>query len=141
MVSALTRWSPTCSRLRSWDQLFNEFFRPTWAETSAWHAPTSIWEGDDHFSVEVELPGVHNDDVDVTVEKDVLRITAERRPPEDERTYLHLERRYGKLERTVSLPDTVDAGAVGAEFKDGILHIKLAKKPETQPKKISVKPA
>ncbi len=141
MVSSFMRRGPTCSRLGSLDHLLNDFFRPPSAETSAWHAPTSIWEAEDHFSVEVELPGVHNDDIDVTVEKGVLRVTAERKPPEDERTYLHLERRHGKLERTISLPDTVDAGAVEAELKDGILHVRLAKKPETQPKKISVKSA
>ena len=141
MVSSLTRWGPTCSRFGSLDHLLNDFFRPTSEATSTWYAPISIWEDEDHFSVEVDLPGVQNDDIDVTVEKDVLQVTAECKPPEDERTYLHLERRYGKFERAVSLPDTIDCGSVEAELKDGILHIKLAKKPVTQPKKISVKSA
>ena len=141
MISSLTRWRPTCSEFGSLDDLFNDLFRPPLVETTTWLAPISIWEGEDHFSVEVELPGVHNDDIDVTVEKNVLQVTAQRKPPEDERTYLHLERRHGKLERTFSLPDTVDAGSVEAELKDGVLHITLAKKPETQPKKISVKSA
>ena len=141
MVSALTRWGPTGSRCGSLDHLFDDFFRPRSSETPTWYAPTSIREGEDHFSVEVELPGVHNDDIDLTVEKDVLRVTAERKPPEDDQAYLHLERRCGKFERTVSLPDTVDTGSVEAELKNGVLHIKLVKKPETQPKKISVKTA
>jgi len=143
---ALTRWSPAYSRrLGSLDQLFESFFgSPSGGDSSAtpsWRAPASIWEDDDHFCVEVELPGVGKEDIDVTVDMDVLRITAERKPPADERTYLHLERRYGRLERTFSLPDTVDGESVEAEYRRGVLHVKLAKKPESQPKKISVKSA
>jgi len=104
-----------------------------------WRAPLAIWEDDDVFHVEAEMPGVADEDIDVTVEKNVLTIKAERKLSDEDREYMYLERRFGEVERTITLPDTVDATAVEAELSSGVLHMKLAKKPESQPKKIEVK--
>ena len=66
-------------------------------------------------------------------------MSAERKAPEGERNYLHHERAYGKIERVITLPETVDSEKIDAELKDGVLRLQLAKKPELQPKKIQVK--
>jgi HSP20 family protein len=128
------------SAQRELDTWFDQFFgnaRPA----QAWYAPASLWEGEEHFHIELEVPGVKHDDIELTFEKGVLRIAAERKPAEEKRKYWHQERRYGRVERYVSLPESVDPDSIEAELREGVLHVTLAKKPEAQPKKIGVKVA
>ena len=119
------------------DTLFNHFFRAE--DVATWRAPASIWEADNTFHIEVDAPGVTKDDVELTFEKGALQITLERKAPEGERTTWHNERGYGKVSRSVSLPDTVDPGTITAELNNGVLHVTIAKLPEAQPKRIDVK--
>lgn len=125
------------SHLPELDLFFNQIFRPE--EGAAWNAPTAIWEAGDTYHIEVEAPGVAQDAVELTFDKGTLRITLERSAPEGERTNWHNERRYGKVSRSVSLPDTVDPDSIAAELASGVLHVTIAKRPEAQPKKIDVK--
>jgi HSP20 family protein len=103
-----------------------------------WQAPAAIWEEDGRWCLEIELPGVKQENVDVTLDKNALRIVAERQAPED-RKYFHQERTFGRIERLITLPETVDADGIDAELRDGVLTLALAKRPELQPRKISVK--
>lgn len=119
------------------DNLFNHFFRPE--EVAMWRAPASIWEADNAFHIEVDAPGVEKDDVELTFDKGTLQITLERKAPSGERTNWHNERGYGKVSRSVSLPDTVDPNTITAELTNGVLHVTIVKVPEAQPKKIEVK--
>jgi HSP20 family protein len=119
------------------DNLFNHFFRAE--EVGMWRAPASIWEADDTFHIEVDAPGVKKDDVELTFNKGALQITLERKAPEGERTNWHNERGYGKVSRSVSLPETVDPDTITAEFTNGVLHVTITKLPEAQPKKIEVR--
>lgn len=104
-----------------------------------WAAPLSLWEEGDAFFLELDAPGVKNEDVNIALEKGVLSITIERKAPEGERRYLHQERGYGQYLRKLQISDAVNPDAVEAELHDGVLRIKLGKKPETQPKKIEVR--
>jgi HSP20 family protein len=129
---------------REMDQLFETFFGPSnggSSLSSRWLAPAALWEEEGQFRVEVELPGVKSEDLDITFEDNALRIKAERKSPEAERKYWHNERVYGEVARVISLPDTVDPDSIEASLTDGVLHLTIAKRPETQPKKISVKTA
>jgi HSP20 family protein len=119
------------------DSLFNQFLRAE--EVATWRAPASIWEADDMFHIEVDAPGVTKDDVELTFNKGALQITLERKAPEGERTNWHNERGYGKVSRSVSLPDTVDPNTITAELTNGVLHVTITKLPEAQPKKIDVR--
>ncbi|MEQ8790302.1 MAG: Hsp20/alpha crystallin family protein [Pirellulaceae bacterium] len=123
---------------REMDTLLDQFFGNGRA-AQAWYAPASLWEGEEHFHIEVDMPGVSHDDVELTFEKGVLRIAAERKPADEKRKYWHQERRYGRIERLVQLPDTVDPESIDAELRHGVLFVTLSKKPEAQPKKITVK--
>jgi len=114
--------------------------RPTWT-TSEWAAPICVWEDEQNMFVEVELPGVKKEDLDLHIEKNVLTISATRSDSGVQRQYLYNERRYGKAERSVRIPETVDAEKVEAQLDAGVLYVSLAKKPETQPKQIKVKVA
>jgi HSP20 family protein len=123
--------------LPEFDHLFNQFFRAE--EVAMWRAPASIWEADNTFHIEVDAPGVTKEDVELTFDKGTLQITMERRAPEGERTNWHNERGYGKVSRTVSLPETVDPETIDAGLSNGVLHVTIAKLPQAQPKKIDVK--
>jgi HSP20 family protein len=123
--------------LPEFDNLFNHFFRAE--EVAMWRAPASIWEADGAFHIEVDAPGVAKEDVELTFNKGTLQITLERKAPEGERTNWHNERGYGKVSRSVSLPDTVDPDTIAAELTSGVLHVTIAKRPEAQPKRIDVR--
>jgi HSP20 family protein len=123
--------------LPEFDTLFNHFFRPE--EVATWRAPASIWEAENMFHIEVDAPGVTRENVELTFDKGTLQITLERKAPERERTNWHNERGYGKVSRSVSLPDTVDPETISAELTNGVLHVTISKLPEAQPKKIDVR--
>jgi HSP20 family protein len=126
---------------REMNQLFDALWSGEGARPAGWFAPASLWEEGDSFFVEAEMPGVASDQLELTLEKNVLRIAAERKSPEGERTYLHNERVYGRIERSVTLPETVDSDSIEAQLKDGILLVKLHKRPESLPKRIEIKTA
>ncbi len=127
---------------REMDQIFDHFFGPNSGEKSSpVFAPSSLWEEEGRWGVEVDLPGIQLDDIDITLEKDALRVTAERRVPEGDRKYIHQERGYGKVQRLIRLPETVDPDNIEAELKDGVLRLYLKKRPELQPKKVQIKSA
>lgn len=107
--------------------------------TRGWRAAVAMWDDADKVLLEVELPGVTKDSIDLTVHNGMMRISGERKVPETDRNYWVNERLYGPFDRAISLPDDVDPDTIEAQFKDGVLHIVLSKKPEAQPKKITVK--
>jgi HSP20 family protein len=122
---------------REFDSLFNQFARAD--EATTWRAPASIWEADSVIHVELDAPGVKQEDVGVTFDKGTLHVSLERKAPEVERTSWHNERGYGKVTRSVGLPETVDPNTITAELTSGVLHATITKLPEAQPKKVEVK--
>lgn len=121
---------------RLFDQLFKGF--ETSVQSAGWSAPWACWEDEGHIYLEVELPGVKNDDVELVVEHGRLHLKAQRKAPEGEREYRFNNRRYGQYERVTALPETVDTNNVTAEMRDGVLHLTLTKLPQAQPKRIAV---
>jgi HSP20 family protein len=106
--------------------------------TSAWAGiPVALWEDDDHVYVEVELPGLTEKDVEITSHNGMLFIRGERRP-EEGRKYLYNSRAYGRFERIIALPETVNTDAVKATLSNGVLRVELTKTVEAKPKKIDV---
>jgi HSP20 family protein len=125
------------ANLPEFDNLFNHFFRSE--EVAMWRAPASIWEAENTFHIELDAPGVAKEDVELTFDKGALQITLERKVPEGDRTNWHNERGFGRVTRSVSLPDTVDPETISAELTNGVLHVSITKRPEAQPKRIDVK--
>lgn len=116
-------------------RLFQELIHQPWggkgvAEPSRWQPCCDVAETGEAIIVEVELPGVERRDVRVEVEGDVLRITGERRATVERRArqYYRMERSYGRFERQLRLPATVDRAGIQARFRAGILTITLPKK-------------
>jgi HSP20 family protein len=121
------------------DSLFDRVFGDDGALLGqAWSGmPLALWQDDDHFYVEVELPGVSDQDVEITVHNGMLSIRGERKPAEGRR-YLYNGRSYGRFERVITLPEAVRSDDVRATLKDGILSLTLPKSPEAKPRKIAL---
>jgi HSP20 family protein len=102
-----------------------------------------ISENDKEYFINVELPGVNKEDVRVTVENGLLTITGERKEEKEEKgkKFHRVERMYGTFLRTFTLPDGAAGDKISAEFKDGILKVRLPKSEEAKPKSIEVKVA
>jgi HSP20 family protein len=110
----------------------------------AWQPPVDIFETEAREVVlKAELPGLRREDIDLTVENSTLTIRGERRRddgvPEDR--YHRLERVHGVFQRSFTLPTTIDAARVRAEYRDGVLTVTLPQREEARPRQIDVQPA
>ena len=140
---ALIRWDPARElagmEIDRLNRMFSDFYNESVAR--GWTPPVDIYESDDHALVlKAELPDVKREDINVTVENNVLTLRAERRL---EKTVAHdrfhrLERQYGSLSRSFTLPTTVDPAAINASYKDGVLTIRLPQREDAKPKQISI---
>lgn len=121
------------------DRFFNDVFG-NWGVRSNKIPSVDVYEDEKAFYVEAELAGYDMKDVEVNVEKHVLRISSHKRANDDKsRKYLVRERSFVEFDRAFSLPEGINEEAIDAEFRDGVLTITLPKMPVEQPKKISVK--
>ncbi len=102
-------------------------------------APLALWEHDQQIHLEIDVPGISRDDLDLTVEDGKLLIRGERQVPQRDGRRWHEERCYGPFERIVALPDTIDLTSIEASLDDGVLFVTLSKKREAQPHQIEVK--
>ncbi len=125
---------------REFDRLFSTTVgAPT---LTAWSPPVDVRESDDDFVVTAELPGLAKDTVDITIENGVLSLSGEKKEEREEGVadsgrYV-LERRYGRFQRSFSLPRGVDADNVSAKFSDGILTVTLPKSATAKPRQIKI---
>ena len=103
-----------------------------------WRHACDIWDDQDAIYVEMEMPGVNAEQVNVSYEGGVLRIEGETKTLERKGQEHLSQRRFGKFTRTYRLPDVIDPKSITAGFKDGILTVKLTKKAETKPRKIPI---
>jgi len=105
-----------------------------------WTPIIDVFEKEDRFVVKAELPGMKEEDIDVSVVGDTLTIKGERKAETEvkEKDYYCCERSYGSFFRSMTLPSTVDAKKVEASFEDGVLEVNLPKTAEVKPKKIAV---
>ncbi len=137
----LVRWTPF-SDVGRVHAAMDRFFEPTPARSDSyvWHPAFDVIEAEDKITLTADVPGLTQDRLDIHVEQDVLTIKGERKL---ERTaagelYRRYERASGKFERGFRLSPTVDATAIQAELKEGVLTLTLPKRPEAQPRQIKV---
>jgi HSP20 family protein len=110
-------------------------------EFLSWAPAFDVYEEKDNFVVKAELPGMKKEEINVSLHDGDLIISGERKSEtKSEGTEVYrAERYFGKFQRTVSLPPTVAANNVKAEYKDGILTVTLPKSEEAKPRQIEVK--
>ncbi len=127
------------SPFRELDSLFNQAFGPGARAATARPMPMDAYRRGDNVWVHLDLPGVSADSVDISVERNVLTVTAERsyQREEGDRVYFD-ERPEGMFRRQVSLGEGLDADGVEADYTDGVLTLRIPVAPQAQPRKISV---
>ena len=149
MNSTLSRWNP----LRELEEFQNRVlsaFTPTSGRRSNghdslaaadWMPLVDIAEDDKEYVITAELPDVKKDDVKVTMENGVLTITGERKFEQEQtnKKWHRVERAYGSFARSFALPENGDPAKVNAEFKEGVLKVRVGKSEAALPKQIEVK--
>lgn len=157
---AAMRWRPLGQSLERWDpgrdmgdlqqelnRLFDSFFgrgpqtgHQAAGPERAWAPVIDMYETKDELVVAVELPGVNEKDVQLSMTGDVLTLRGERSaaPELSQHPQYRGERWYGRFERSVALPIPVQADRVKASYRDGVLTVKLPKAEEIKPKEIKI---
>jgi len=143
----VTKYNPYTESRRSFDLLntLMQTFDPTREEsTIASFVPqVNTREGEFAYHVELDLPGIKKEDIEITTEDNVLTISGERKMKEEikEDDYYKVESAYGKFSRSFTLPEKIDVENIHAESKDGVLEVVIPKlkEEETKPKKIEIK--
>lgn len=133
--------------LRSLQDEMNRLFMTNYSRGSeegfasgAWSPKVDIFENKENLVIEAELPGMKREDVDVSIENNVLTLHGERKfeKKDDGDNYHRVERSYGSFTRSFTLPQTVTADGATADFKNGILRVQLLKREETKARKIEI---
>ena len=94
----------------------------------------------DSALLEIELPGLKKEEIDITVDNGTLTISGEKksRAGDENINFLRVERRYGTFSRSFTIPDSYDVKEIKASFTDGVLKLVIPRKPDATPKKLSV---
>ncbi len=146
-MADLTRWEPLrdlVSLREAMDRLFEESFVrvPGLRKGETIFSPeVDMYETDKEVVVKATVPGIKPEDMEITATGDrlVIKGKLEEEKKEEGTTYVIQERRFGEFERVLPLPPTADVDKAEAEFKDGVLTVKIPKIPEVPSKKIQIK--
>ena len=144
-MTTLTRWEPFRGLNTLQDQvnrLLEDSIRGAGPNSSlaAWAPAVDIYETESELVVTADLPGINEKDFDVRVENNMLTIRGERKLEKtvNEDNMLRVERAYGSFSRSFSLPNTVNTEAIKADYRDGVLTVKMPKREESKPKQVKV---
>ncbi len=155
-MSTLTRWEPMMTRwnpfkeLEDMEKRLSSYFgRPGISTESGkeamtvaeWSPHVDITEDDKEYVIKADLPEVKKEDIKLTVQDNVMSISGERKYEKEEKgkKYHRVERAYGSFMRSFTLPEDADGSKVNAEYKDGVLNVRLPKSEKAKPKSIEVK--
>lgn len=143
-MSNLVRFAPQrgVSVFGDLDRLFDDLWSgsPT-SGTGAWVPSSDVLERDDHYVLRVDLPGVKKDDIQLSVEDGSLLIRGQRHLEETKETdkVLRTERVSGTFARRFRLGDRIDTGKIHAEYRDGVLEIRVPKAEEARTRMIEIR--
>ena len=132
-------------RRRFEDDIARPIVRSIWErlpeEIKEWAPAVDVFEKGDNLVVKIEIPGIKQEDVDVSVADDTLILKGEKRaePGIKDQDYHRTELNYGTFYRSIALPASVDAQNVDAVYEDGVLRITMSLARGAKPKKVAVK--
>jgi len=146
MLNNVTRWNPAVAYLnrepfaRLFESFLNEAAQGEEVSNRNWVPPVDIQETEEGYRLQAELPGLTREDIDITLENNVLRLSGERKFERDvkKESFHRVERTYGTFSRAFSLPQQVNAEGVRAGFENGVLTILVPKAEQAKPRKISI---
>jgi HSP20 family protein len=139
----IIRWEPFREMedvFRQYSPFFARALRRSGGEGVAWSPVADITETDKEYLIKAELPEVKKEDVKITLDNGVITISGERRMEKEEKeaNEIRVESFYGTFSRSFSLPDNIDAKAIQAASKDGVLKVRIPKTKAEEPKKIAI---
>jgi len=144
-MANITRWDPfgeVMTLREAMNSLFEDsFVNPSAARNATLGMPLDMAETPAAFIVEASLPGVKPEDLDITIQNNVLTISGETHQQQtngEKPNYHRVERRYGRFSRSISLPTQVQSDKVEAQLTNGILRLEIPKAEAARPRKISV---
>ena len=145
---AIVRWTDPFREFAQLQDRLNRAFSDAYGRSDegllssgSWLPPVDIYQTSEHELVlKAELPDLSRDEIDITVENFVLTLKGEKKlaPEVKEEQFHHIERSYGSFSRSFSLPRTVDATKVAADYKNGVLTVRLPLREEAKPRSIKV---
>ena len=148
---AIIRWSDPIREFAQLQDRINRAFTDSYGRTDdglltsgTWVPPVDIYQNGQHEVVlKAELPDMTREQIDITVDNGTLTIKGEKKVDESvkDEQFHRVERRYGSFSRSFSLPPAVDTTRVGAEYKNGVLTVKLPLREEAKPRQIKVEVA
>lgn len=147
-MTFVTRWDPF-REMNSLQQNLNRLFQANsdlnrgqdeLMTTGSFVPAVDIYEDEHNITLKMEVPGIEQKDIDIRLENNTLTVRGERKfeTSEKEENFHRIERRYGSFSRSFTLPNTVDSEKVTADYVNGILQVRLAKRAEAKPKQIKV---
>ena len=146
MNNNISRWNSGRS-FNSLQEQVNRLFEDTFSGTQSGHSDLATWapavdifETENELVVKADLPDVQEKDIDVRIENNTLTIRGERKFEQqvNEDKYLRIERAYGTFTRSFSLPNTVNAETIRADYRNGVLTVRMPKREESKPKQIKI---
>lgn len=108
------------------------------SRTSSGYPPISVWESDERLVVELDVPGVSQSDLAVSVEDGVLTVAGTRKPSEHAGEQKHSDARSGEFRRSIKLHESLDPTSINAELDNGVLTLSISRRTEAQPRTIPV---
>ena len=145
-MNIITRWDPfrdVSSFRDQMNRLFADTFSPGRVSDSAltaWAPVVDIYETENELVIKADLADIEEKNLDIRVENNMLTLRGERKFEQtvSEDNYLRVERSYGTFSRSFSLPNTVNAEAIQAEYRNGVLTVRMPKREESKPRQIKV---
>src|ERR671923_361749 len=109
-------------------------------QTSTWLPAVDVWETENELVLSFDLPGIPEDKIAVELDDNVLTVSGERERTQEHSTdrFYRFERRFGQFSRSVTLPQGVDESQINADFKNGVLEVRVPKPEEQKPRRIQI---
>jgi HSP20 family protein len=142
-VATLVRWEPfreLATLQTEMGRLMNGLFESNGRETQSWVPPVDVWETEQELVYAFDLPGLAEDQISVELHDDTLTVSAvrERADERDDDRFYRFERRFGAFSRTIGVPQGVTEEGIAADYRNGVLEIRVAKPAEQKPRRIQV---
>jgi HSP20 family protein len=144
----ITKWDPF-KDLLSIQERMNRLFETALSRSdvaalgdfASWSPLADIYETEENLVISMELPGIREGEIDISITGDTLTIRGERKMDKEvqKESYHRIERAYGAFSRHFNIPAGLETGKVSASFKDGILTLSIPRKEASKPKKIKIK--
>jgi len=140
-MANLTRYEPFELALEPFGDLFRGFFRPVRWENDLPQIKIDVKEDDKAYTVHADLPGLKKEDIQVTIDGQVVTVSAETRRESEQKEgekVLKRERYFGKVSRSFSLDSDVDEAGASAKYTDGVLELSLPKKAASSQRRLEI---